>query len=246
VHGLTGIDAAAPLAHQMQHVAEQLDGQDGLDTTLLVMVSTAVQFIPGVEHAGLTIFSQGRVDAPLGLGYATSDLARGIESAQYEAEDGPSLEAVCRRTTIGVVDSCAEERWPAFTAQARAWGVRSMLCLPLDAGDRDGGRYSLNLYSGRVAAFEGYAEDVAQLFSVHAHLAVRHVTQTDQLHAAIATRDVIGQAKGILMQRYKITADQAFRVLKHVSAETHTKLRDVAEQLASSGALPEVKMRSRP
>jgi hypothetical protein len=246
VHGPTGTDAAAPLAQQMQRVAERLHGQDGLDATLQVMVSSALQVIPGVEHAGLTLLSQGRVDAPLGLRYATSNLARGIEGAQYEAEDGPSVEAACRRTTIGVVDSCAEERWPAFTAQACAWGVRSVLCLPLDARDRDEDRYSLNVYSGRVAAFEGYAQEVAQLFSMHAHLAVRHAAQTDQLHAAIASRDVIGQAKGILMQRYKITADQAFSVLKHASAETHTKLRDVAERLALSGALPGARTWFRP
>ncbi|WP_142063664.1 ANTAR domain-containing protein [Pseudonocardia kunmingensis] len=103
----------------------------------------------------------------------------------------------------------------------------------------DGGRElgALNLYSDRVDAFDDESEHVGLLLASHAAVAMAGAQQQENLRAAIATRDLIGQAKGILMERYKVSEDQAFAILVRASQNANRKLRDVAEQLGSSGEL---------
>lgn len=126
-------------------------------------------------------------------------------------------------------------RWPEFAARAHALGARSMLAIQLYVTDEDLG--ALNLHSTRLDAFTDESEQVGLLFAAHAAVAMIGAQQQEQLQTAISSRDLIGQAKGILMERYKIGAQEAFQLLVLASQTTNIKLLDVAEYLARTGTL---------
>lgn len=128
-----------------------------------------------------------------------------------------------------------EQRWPEFAKRAVDLGVGSMLSIQLYVtGDNLG---ALNLYSEAAEAFDDESEHVGLLLASHAAIAMASAQQQEQLVQAITTRDLIGQAKGILMERHKITSEQAFTLLIRASQLANTKLRDVAEHLTTTGEL---------
>jgi GAF domain-containing protein len=112
-----------------------------------------------------------------------------------------------------------------------------MLCTPLSAGAVVYG--SLSLVSRTAGAFNEDTASMADVFAAHAVIALAGARQRSQLRVAVASRDVIGQAKGVLMERYRLTPDAAFALLARVSQDTNTKLHDVAERLTQTGGLPE-------
>jgi hypothetical protein len=128
-----------------------------------------------------------------------------------------------------------EARWPKFAKLAYAAGARSMLSFQLFVeGDNLG---ALNLYGDDVNIFDEESEQVGLLVAAHAAVAFSGAQEISQLNQALGTRDLIGQAKGILMERFKISPQQAFHILTRASSETNIKLRDVADHLASSGEI---------
>ena len=128
-----------------------------------------------------------------------------------------------------------ESRWPRFAPRAADLGVGSMLCFQLFVdGDNLG---ALNLLSPEARAFGADALSVGLLFATHAAVALSGARREDQTRMALDTRDLIGQAKGILMERYRLTPDQAFSLLVRVSQHTHVKVRDLAQQLSLTGQL---------
>jgi hypothetical protein len=126
--------------------------------------------------------------------------------------------------------------------QAAELGVGSMMCFQLFvAGDQLG---ALNMYSRTRAAFDGESQDIGLLFAPSdAAVALACAEHEANLRAGMDNRDVIGQAKGILMERHKLTADQAFGVLVRVSQEMNRKLVDIARELSDTGAVPEGRRR---
>ncbi|MGH3574909.1 MAG: ANTAR domain-containing protein, partial [Pseudonocardiaceae bacterium] len=145
-------------------------------------------------------------------------------------------DAIYVEQTVRVSDTASEDRWPEFAKRAAQLGVGSMLSFQLYVvGDNLG---ALNLYNREPDAFDDESEHVGLLFASHAAVAMAGAQRNEQLIRAIGTRDLIGQAKGILMERHKLTAEQAFMLLVRASQATHTKLRDIAEQLTTVGQLP--------
>ena len=128
-----------------------------------------------------------------------------------------------------------EKRWPAFAQRAAAAGAVSMLSFQLYVEADNLG--ALNLYANEPNAFTDESEHVGLLFASHAAVAFAAAKTEGNLRVAVATRDLIGQAKGILMERFKITGPQAFDVLVHASQVRNRKLRDVAEELVDTGDL---------
>lgn len=128
-----------------------------------------------------------------------------------------------------------DKRWPGFAQAAYDLGACSMLSIQLFVeGDKLG---ALNLYGQDVNVFDDESEQIALLVAAHAAIAFSDAKEIAQLTQALDTRDLIGQAKGILMERFKITPQQAFLVLTKASSESNMKLRDVAEHLANSGEI---------
>jgi GAF domain-containing protein len=162
-------------------------------------------------------------------------LPRAVDKAQYDTGEGPCLDALYECRTVRLPDLDAEPRWPKFAAQAREVGLASMLAMQLYVHDEDLG--ALNLHSTHRDAFGDESEQIGLLFAAHAAVALAGAQNEEHLYTALSHRDVIGQAKGILMERYKIDAQDAFRLLVVASQNTNIKLYDVAEYLVRTGAL---------
>jgi transcriptional regulator with GAF, ATPase, and Fis domain len=227
-------DAGADdLAQTLSDLARSLQDQDCIEDTLGGIVTAAVHTVPGAQHAGLTVVERRReVSTPA----ATDDLVRRVDRAQYETGQGPCLDAAYERQTVRLPDMACEDRWPEFSRRALKCGVRSMLCFQMYVVGDDLG--ALNLYSGDTDAFDDESEHVGLLFASHAAVAMAGARKERNLIRAISMRDLIGQAKGILMERHRLTADQAFALLVRASQRTNVKLAEIARRLAETGDFP--------
>ncbi len=223
------------LAEQFGEMARALQASDDTDAMLTELVASAVRLIPGVDEGSISVVTDRRTVASL---HPSGDLPRQVDAVQDAVGQGPCLSAVYDQRTVRVDDMATERRWPLFAPRAAELGAGGMLSFQLWVdGDNLG---ALNLYSYRAGAFDDESGQVGLLFASHAAVAFAEARHIDQLTEAVQTRDLIGQAKGILMERYAITADQAFRVLTRVSQQRNSKLRLVAAQLAARGELAEL------
>jgi len=197
---------AGDLGEVMGQVARSLQEEYGdVEGTLQTLTETAVGIVPGAEDCTITYVTGRRRVEPRA---ATGDLPQQVDEMQDRLQEGPCLDAVWEQETVRVDDMRTETRWPRFAAEAVALGVLSSLSLQLFVeGDNLG---ALNLYARRPHAFGEESEDVGLLLAAHAAVAVAGAQTEEHLRRAVDSRDLIGQAKGILMERYKITGDQAF------------------------------------
>ena len=198
------------------------------------LTSWAVEQTPGVEACGLTVEHSGSGRT---VTYTGELAARGDER-QYELDDGPCLEAMRSGKVVAVADMAEEERWGDYPRRAVEAGVRSSLSLPLAVGEV--GRGALNLYSSRPRAFSDTDERMARGWAVQASgalaVAWRMAEREDaveHLNRGLVTRQVIGQAVGLLMAQRRCTAEEAFGLLKAASQRGNEKLRDVAQRLVA-------------
>jgi len=169
---------------------------------------------------------------------SSDELALRADTAQYDSDSGPCLDAVRQATRVLVPDMEGEARWPRYVARATPLGVRASLSVPL--GVEDGVVGALNIYATRAAAFDDEAVDLAVELAQYAGAVAttadqynRATTLAEQLQRAMESRAVIEQAKGILMAQRHCSADEAFEVLVRLSQETHRKLRELAEALVA-------------
>lgn len=219
---------------KLSEAAREFEGQDGTDETLRTIVAAAIALIPGAEDGSINVVVARRhvsSQAP------SSELARTIDALQQEAGEGPCLDTVYEQQTVRVDDMGTERRWPAFAERAAAAGVGSLMSFQLYVtGDNLG---ALNLYAASPGVFDEESEHIGLLFAAHAAVAYAAAKRESQLLRAVSTRELIGQAQGILMERHKITADQAFGRLVQASQSANVKLREVAEQLVETGQEPD-------
>lgn len=208
------------------------------------IVTGAIAVIPGVVAAAVeTLDRQGRLAAPVLVGH---DVARAVMDAQNDLADGPGLQALRDQKQIVVDDLAADGRWPAVAAAAASAGVKSVLCTPMEVNGRSLG--VLVLLGGDIS-FGDPAEDsavLARVFAAHAALALSGSATSGQMATALESRDLIGQAKGILMERFHLAPDAAFALLVQTSSHTNTRLRAVCEQLCDTGELPSDRRAPRP
>jgi hypothetical protein len=228
--------ATQRLGDVMSRVARELQEQHAdVEGTLRAIAAGAVHTVPGAEECGISyVVARARVESRAW----TSELPRSVDLLQNQIAEGPCLDAVWDQEIVRVDDVRGDDRWPAFTTRAADLGVGSMLCFQLFVErDRLG---ALNLYAASAGAFDSESEDTGLVFASHAAVALAGAEHEHNLRAAMTNRDHIGQAKGILMERYKLTADQAFGVLARVSQELNRKLGDVAREVSDTGAVPVV------
>lgn len=199
---------------------------------LTVITEGAVDLIPGTEFAAVVApAGPGRLEARAVSGPVPPE----VIALQNRATVGPCIEAANQTNIVRISDLRTECRWPEFVAPAAEMGVGSMLCLPLTVQDRVYG--SLSLAACVPHAFDAESESMAAIFATHATIALAGDEWRRNMTAALSSRDVIGQAKGILMERYRLTPDAAFALLVKASQKTHTKLRVVCEELCQTGVL---------
>lgn len=220
------------LAETLSDLARSLQADPNVDELLSDIVVTAVETVPGADHAGLMVVEDRRTVTTRAV---TDELVKLVDDAQYRTGQGPCLSAVYQRHTVHLPDTSHDERWPEFNREALALGVRSMLSFQLYVIRDNLG--ALNLYSPRVGAFTHESEHIGMLFAAHAAVAMAGARRQENLARALTLRDVIGQAKGILMERHKITGEQAFGLLVRASQHANTKLAEVASYLVDTGEL---------
>lgn len=230
-HGVPPSSADA-LAIRLGDIARELQHEDDTDSMLAGIVHAALELVPHAAEASVSLITGRRtIDSRA----ASSDLPRRVDALQSETGQGPCLDASYEERVVSVPDLSKDQRWPEFSRAAFKLGARSMLSFQLFVdGDHLG---ALNLFGKDVDAFDAESERIGALVAAHAAVAVAGSQQVSQLTLALDTRDLIGQAKGILMERYKITAQQAFLLLSRASSELNVKLRDVAEKLTISGEM---------
>lgn len=212
------------IAETFAEVARLLLAEHGVDKTMTKVCELAVDTIDGCDHAGVSLI-EGRKVTTVG---ANDEVSPAVDAVQYEVDDGPCLDAIREQEVLQVDQLADEDRWPNFSKRAaEETGVASMLCVRLFAdGDTMG---ALNLYSRSPDAFDEEARELASVFAAHAAVALSAARREEQFHEALSSRDVIGQAKGILMAREHITSDDAFNALRRASQRLNLKLREVAE-----------------
>jgi transcriptional regulator with GAF, ATPase, and Fis domain len=226
-------DAPADLAEMFGEVARALLAESDTEHTLQRIVDLAVQTVEGCDHAGVTLVRSNKVDTPA----ASDEVGPRVAAIQYEASEGPCLDAIREHEVFQVDRLSEEQRWPRFSARtARETGVQSILAFRLFVEKDTLG--ALNLYSKRADAFDRQSRAVGAVFATHAAVALATAQHDAHMDTALASRDLIGQAKGVLMNREGVTADQAFEMLREASQHLNMKLRDVAERVTYTGELP--------
>jgi GAF domain-containing protein len=226
------------LENAVRSLSRLLLAEETLETTHGRVASLACRTLPPCDLASVTMINDGRPSTPV----QTDPLAADLDSVQYRSRRGPCLEAYQVGKIVREKISERAERWPEFSTAAEKAGVHSVLAVPLVANDHAIG--ALNLYSKSPAGYDEAAEDTARLFSQQAAVACanaevywRTFSLTEHLREALESRDVIGQAKGILMARRNCTADAAFELLRQASQHHNIKLREIAEQVVYLGDL---------
>ncbi|MHA6803643.1 GAF and ANTAR domain-containing protein [Salinifilum ghardaiensis] len=228
---LAGADGFVPA---LSSAARKLiTAQIGDETaTLSLIVTAAVKTVPGAEQAGVSLLHKDSTITSAATSHATVDE---VDRWQAEYREGPCVTTLWDQHTVTIADLSGEaHRWPRFAPQAAALGVGSMLSFQLFA--RDGSLGALNLYAARPRSFDSNAHLLGELFAEHAATALGEARHVARLQQALATRDVIGQAKGVLMERFGVGADEAFRLLVSSSQEANMKLVAVAQWLTRQDA----------
>jgi len=229
------------LAETLSTLAGVVLGEETLDAVLEMIVSLSVSSIPDVHGASVSLARHGEVVTAS----ATSEIVRELDAVQYEAGHGPCIDAIRTGERQHEVGAGLLEHWPTFGAAAIEDGVASMLSTPLAVRGRSVG--ALNLYATTTDAFDGRTAEMATIFADHAAVVLSNAaayaeteTTNENLMAALATRQVIGQAIGIIMQRDGCGSAAAFDVLRDASQHANVKLRDVAAELVRA-ADPELR-----
>jgi GAF domain-containing protein len=215
-------------------IARSLRAQPNEEETLDRALAVAKEVIDGCHHAGISLVKGGRrIETPA----ATSDVALKGDRLQYELHQGPCLDSIATQEAVVCPDLLAETRWPVWAPRvARELGIRSMLCFQLFTTGQSLG--ALNLYSEDVNAFDEHDQTVGLALAAHVAVALAASREIDTRDIAIVNRTVIGQAEGILMERYDLSAEKAFAVLKRVSQDSQTKLALVAGELVKTRRIP--------
>jgi len=222
------------LSGDLGELSHLLLEQETIETALRRVADLAVASVSSCDACGVSLLRGDKVSTTV----ATHDVAQRADDHQYRTDEGPCLQAVRTGEIYKVDDMATETRWPRFAAAASEEGVTSSYSLPLVVAGRTLG--ALNLYSLH-SPFGPDDERVGQAFGRQAAVALANAQAyqrsrdlVDQLNEALLSRDVIGQAKGILMATESLSADAAFERLRTMSQSGNVKLRDVARRVVDA------------
>jgi hypothetical protein len=214
------------LVELAQKLASNLPPGD-LDQTLARITAAAVEVLPDVSMSSISIqHADGRLETVA----ETDTILCDVDAAQYELQEGPCYEATADSGNIVSTDLSNDGRFPRYRDVALGAGIRAQMGVRLfDTGSSQG---ALNLYSDRVGAFEDLGA-LAELFREQSAMALAYAQEVQTLRDAVRTRQLIGQAVGIIMERYKLNDQRAFAFLTRLSSTRNVKLRIVAEEVVA-------------
>jgi hypothetical protein len=227
-------------------ISQELWAATNVLDTMRRIVDLSVATIERCDAAALSVLEGNEVVTPVW----TKAEALEMEKLQRRLGEGPGLDALLHKRNIYAEDLSVDPRWTKFGPFAATSGIRCLLSLRIGSGDA---MAALNLYSADVRAYEDYQQTRARIFATHARVALEarkelekatqaleaKTSHLKQLRAALVSRDIIGQAKGVLMERERITSDRALHKLRLASQRLNVKLRDVAQRVVDTGETPE-------
>jgi GAF domain-containing protein len=220
------VDSTLDIADALTEAARAIHVHHDLQSTLDAVIQAAVRSLPGVDHVGISLVHRdGTIETMAG----TDQLVWDLDELQYTLQDGPCFEAITQTPICLADDLGHEQRWPEYVPRALALGLRAQLGVRLFTEDQTLG--GLNLYSTRSGTIDPDVQHLAQLFATHAALALGRARHVEDLNTALESRKVIGQAIGILMERYRVDEDRGFQFLIGVSNHSNVKLREIAQEL---------------
>ena len=212
--------------------------EHSLESVLQKVTDLAARVLPGEPVTSVTIVADGRSSTVASSG----PLAFELDQVQYAQGAGPCLDAARTGRLVEVTDTSNDERWSPFPQLAAARGCRGLLSFPLPPQELIRG--GLNVYARTSNPLDERTRNLAARFAAYAVVPVSNmylyesaVERAGHLRAALDSRAVIDQAKGILMERFKLSADQAFSALAQLSMDRNTKVRDIAERFVETGEL---------
>jgi GAF domain-containing protein len=213
----------------MAELARAAAAPRSVEQVLSDVTATAMELIPGTDTAGVLLIGKGgKFDSVAG----TSGLPQLLDELQMTFSEGPCVEAALDELIVRTDDFRSEERWPKYSAAVVEIGVLSALSFKLYTSDRTAG--ALNLFAFKPNAFDAEDETTGVVLASHAAAAILASRQGEQLESALSTRDRIGQAKGIIMERFGVDDVQAFEMLRRLSQDSNTRLADVAQRVVDT------------
>jgi GAF domain-containing protein len=196
-----------------------------LDEALASVTAAAVELIEGVDYADVMLIEEDQFRSVA----STAPLVTELDAVQLRLREGPCLQAATDEEVICCPDLTRDPRWPGFAAAAVDAGVRSTLSFQLYT--HRGGAGALNLLGCAVNLFRREDLVIGAMLATHAANALLAANREHQFKSALASRDLIGQAKGMIMERFDVTAVRAFELMKKLSQDTNTPLRVIAHQI---------------
>jgi GAF domain-containing protein len=190
------------------------------------VTSTIVELIPGVDTAGVLLIKPGgNFESVAG----TSDLPHELDELQERFGEGPCMQAALKETVVRTEDFRCEPRWPKYSAAVVEAGVLSGMSFKLYTADRTAG--ALNCFGLEPHAWDSDEETIGMVLAAHAAAALAASREGENLQSALLTRDRIGQAKGIIMERYGVDDVRAFDMLRSLSQEANVRLIEIAQRV---------------
>jgi GAF domain-containing protein len=214
------------LAVRMAELARTFAPPPGVDEVLAGVTSAAVELIPGADMAGVLLAAKGGKYESL---VHTDDLVRRLDEVQERQKEGPCLDAATDELVIRADDFASETRWPKFARAAITAGVHSSLSFRLYGSTQTAG--ALNVFGSKPNVFTSESEAIGLVLASHAAAAILASRQGEQLQSAMASRDTIGQAKGIIMERFNVDAVRAFELLRQLSQTDNVPLAIIAQRV---------------
>jgi GAF domain-containing protein len=214
------------LALRMAELARATAMPSTVEEVLKDVTTAAKELIAGVDLAGVLLVGKAGSFETLA---PTSDLMYRIDKLQMTYLEGPCVQAALDEIVVRTDDFRNETKWPNYSPKVVELGILSGLSFKLYTADRTAG--ALNLFGYEPKLWDSEAETIGMVLAAHAAAAIIASREGDQLQSALSTRDRIGQAKGIIMERYSIDDVAAFAMLRRLSQDTNTKLVDVAQRV---------------
>ncbi|MBP2325773.1 GAF domain-containing protein [Kibdelosporangium banguiense] len=239
--GASRLDETTEALEDLEQMWDALAGEEPLSNSLQRLVDAALKVVTGADAVSVTVTVHSGLNPKTAA--SSHEWAVIVDKNQYEAGDGPCLEAARIREPVLVSGKQAFARWPQFAADAARYGVHAYLSTPLALTGVENGQLigALNVYGFQTDSFDRLDEALLRLVTTTASATITNAQRylkmrdvADHMRTAMASRAEIEQAKGVLMAVHGITAEEAFDKLVAQSQRTNTKLIVIARQLLAS------------
>jgi GAF domain-containing protein len=217
------------LALRMAELARSTAAPRSVDEVLAGVTAAAQEMIPGTDTCGVLLIGKGGKFESL---FGTNELVYKLDELQERFQEGPCIEAAVDDLIVRTNDFSTEHRWPKYSQACAELGVRSGLSFKLYTGHQQAG--ALNLFGFEPHAFDATSEKIGVVLAAHAAVAIVGSQRGEQLESALSSRDTIGQAKGIIMERFSVDAVRAFEMLRELSQTSNIRLSDIAARVVET------------